>query len=308
MDLKPLLQRLSQAFVLCYLAFLASWVPTCQAETPFFSVQVVGEGASVLLIPGLNSSGRVWEGTVEHFRKTHQLHVVTLAGFGGTPAQPGPFLERAEGELLQYLHENHLEKTVVVGHSLGGVLAYRLAIAASSNLGGIVAVDGVPFLPALWNPAATEETSRAQAEQMKAFLASMSQEQMVQQGRLQLARMTRGEDNLEMLLSMVAEAAPAATAEATYAVLTSDLRPRMSRIQVPTLVLGAGDGAAPGAERDQLASRYEAQIRAIPDHRFVLVENARHFIMLDDPRFFYETLGDFLETLQGADVPGKETS
>jgi pimeloyl-ACP methyl ester carboxylesterase len=40
---------------------------------------------------------------------------------------------------------------------------------------------------------------------------------------------------------------------------------------------------------------YEAQVRAIPDHRVVLAEKARHFVMLDDAEFLYRELDDFLE-------------
>ena len=68
----------------------------------------------------------------------------------------------------------------------------------------------------------------------------------------------------------------------------------MSKIRVPVLLIGAG-GLAPAQMRSRLSAAYEAQIASIPNHRFVLAENARHFIMLDDPQFFLATVDAFLD-------------
>ena len=56
------------------------------AQPSTFAVEVTGSGPDVVLIPGLSSSGPVWDGTVARFADTHTLHVVTLTGFGGVPA------------------------------------------------------------------------------------------------------------------------------------------------------------------------------------------------------------------------------
>ena len=48
-----------------------------------------------------------------------------------------------------------------------------------------------------------------------------------------------------------------------------------------------------GPSRRVRFSIYEAQVARIPDHRVVLAEKARHFIMLDDPAFLYATLDAF---------------
>jgi pimeloyl-ACP methyl ester carboxylesterase len=40
---------------------------------------------------------------------------------------------------------------------------------------------------------------------------------------------------------------------------------------------------------------YEAQIAAAPDARVVVAEEARHFVMLDDPDFLHGAVEVFLE-------------
>lgn len=41
--------------------------------------------------------------------------------------------------------------------------------------------------------------------------------------------------------------------------------------------------------------RYEAQVASIPNHKVLLAEKARHFIMFDDPAFLFSTIDDFLK-------------
>ena len=66
----------------------AAIASSAHAATPF-EVRVTGNGPDVLLIPGLASSGDVWDDTVKALAPHHRCHVFTLAGFAGVPAQPG---------------------------------------------------------------------------------------------------------------------------------------------------------------------------------------------------------------------------
>jgi pimeloyl-ACP methyl ester carboxylesterase len=57
------------------------------APKPFaptrFSVEVVGSGPDVILIPGLTASKEVWRGTVNAV-PGYRYHLVQVAGFAGT--------------------------------------------------------------------------------------------------------------------------------------------------------------------------------------------------------------------------------
>ncbi len=48
-----------------------------QAAAPF-DVRVTGSGPDVLLIPGLASSGAVWDATVAQLCATHRCHFIML--------------------------------------------------------------------------------------------------------------------------------------------------------------------------------------------------------------------------------------
>jgi len=58
------------------------------------------------------------------YQDRYQIHVLSLAGFAGVPRVAGPLIENAREGLAAYIRTNHLEKPVIVGHSLGGFLAW----------------------------------------------------------------------------------------------------------------------------------------------------------------------------------------
>src|SRR4051812_44907803 len=92
-----------------------------------FVVKVTGKGTPIILIPGLSSSGAVWDGTVAHLKDHYECHVLTLAGFAGQPRIENPFLETVRNDLTAYIRQHKLDHSIIIGHSLGGFLALWLA-------------------------------------------------------------------------------------------------------------------------------------------------------------------------------------
>ncbi len=272
-----------------------------QTPHPSFTVTVTGQGPAMLLIPGLLSTGEVWDSTVERYKNRYSLHVLTLAGFGGPAPVGAPFLARVRDEVITYLREQQLQKTVIVGHSLGGFLGFWIAATAPELVGGLVAVDGVPFLPALGNPAATAATAKPQAEQIKAIYASLSNAQLVAQTRMALTTMITAPAHVEQAVAWATRSDSATAGLAVAELASTDLRGATAAITAPTLLIGA-TGAAPEAMRPAMAKAYESQVSSIKDARVIMADKARHFIMLDDPSFLFAALDQFLAARRaGAD-------
>ena len=270
-----------------------------QSPHPSFSVTVTGSGPAIVLIPGLLSSGDVWSSTVERYQKRYQIHTVTLAGFGGPPPIGSPFLSRVRDELLVYIREQKLRQPVIVGHSLGGFLALWIASTSPDSVGGVVAVDGVPFLPALGNPAATAEATAKQGEQMKAIYASLSTEQLIAQSRMAMTTMITAPADVERAMAWVAKSDAATAGIAVAEMMTTDLRAGIAKITAPVLLIGA-TGAAPEAMRPTMEKGYAAQVAALPPARVKIAAKARHFIMFDDPDFLFAAVDEFLAALPPA--------
>jgi pimeloyl-ACP methyl ester carboxylesterase len=303
---------LAPTFRRCALAFglLAPLAPfSAQAQTtpkaanqapaahPGFVVQVVGKGRPVLLIPGLNCTGAVWDETVARYRGHYQCHVITLAGFGGVAAQqpvPDHLLQDVRDQLLAYVNAQKLNRPVVIGHSLGGFLALWMAATDPTALGPLEIVDSLPFLPVAQNPAATVENTRPQAELMR---------QQMRTAKLPLAarrQMTAGMVTDTARIALVAHwgqaSDPATTGQAMYDMYTTDLRPEVGRIQQPVLVLGTWAGyAAYGATKAGVQQVFEQQYASVPHHTLVMSEAGKHFVMYDDPQLFFSQTDAFLK-------------
>jgi len=267
------------------------------AAHPAFTVQVVGKGRPVILIPGLTCPGAVWAETVARYQRQYQCHVVSLAGFGGVAAQqPAPthLLQDVRDQLLAYIKAQKLAKPTVVGHSLGGFLALWMASTDPAALGPLEIVDSLPFLSAVQNPATTAETARPMAAQMR---------QQVAQGHMTMAAERQLVTPLVTDTARLTQVArwglasdPATVGQAMYDMYTTDLRADISRIQQPVLVLSSWAGyKAYGATKASTLAIYTQQYAQLPQARIEMSEDGRHFLMYDDPQWFFTQTDAFLQ-------------
>jgi pimeloyl-ACP methyl ester carboxylesterase len=253
----------------------------------------------MILIPGLLSSGEVWQATVERFRARYECHVLTLAGFAGQPpaALAGhPFLETVSRDVARYIEAERLVRPVIVGHSLGGFLAFAVAAAHPDAVGPIVAVDGVPFLPALTDPGADPQRVAAQAARLRDFYATLTPAQLAVQSKMSLASMMKAPSDVERAAAWSATSDPKTAGLAVYEMMTTDLRRAVAAIRTPVLLIGAAEFARDAETRARVRAAYEQQVAAVPNHRVVMAEAARHFVMWDAPDFLWPTMEAFLGT------------
>jgi N-formylmaleamate deformylase len=267
------------------------------AAHPSFGVKVVGKGRPVLLIPGLTCPGAVWDETVARYQRQYQCHIISLAGFGGlAPQQPVPahLLQDTRDQLLAYVKTQHLSRPVVIGHSLGGFLALWMAATDPTALGPLEIVDSLPFLSAIQSPAATAETARPQAEQLR---------QQMSQGRRSLAAsravsasMVTDSARITQVARWGAASDPATVAQAMYDMYTTDLRADIARIQQPVLVLGTWAAYKQyGATKESTRAIFTQQYAKLPQARIEMSEAGRHFVMYDDPAWFFGQTDAFLK-------------
>ena len=263
---------------------------------PTFTVRVVGKGQPMLLIPGLNCPGAVWDEAVAHYQQRYQCHVISLAGFGGTApvAVPDPLLPAVRDQLLAYIKTRKLNRPVVVGHSLGGFLALALSVARPKAIGPLVIVDSLPFLAAVQNPAATVETVKPQATALR---TQMSQGHLARAAQREMAAgMVTDTARITQVSRWGVASDPVTAAQAMYDLYTTDLRPDLGRIRQPVLVLGAWAAYAPyGATKQSIRAVFAQQYARLTGARIEMSEAGRHFLMYDDSQWFLAQADAFLK-------------
>lgn len=270
------------------------------AQTGFRSDRIVvearGAGPDVILIPGLASTADVWSRTANRLDDDHRVHMVSVRGFGDTPvgangrgAVSGP----AAAELSRYIRERGLKQPAVIGHSMGGLIALRLAADGGPLIGRVMVVDATPFFPSLISAGATVGDVEPLAQIAYQALLFLGDAALAGQG--------------SMLGDQLGGAAGAVfdtlgwqggdrrtLAQGLYEVMTTDLRSRLPDITAPvTVVYGwSPDDRSP---RSQVDSLFRAGYRNLPTPaRFERIEGAEHMVMIDQPARFMAAVERFL--------------
>lgn len=260
---------------------------------PSFVVKVVGHGRPVILIPGLSCSGAVWDGTVAHLKDHYECHILTLAGFAGQPRIESPFLETVRNDLAAYIRDQKLDHPIIIGHSLGGFLALWLASHDPDLTGPLVIVDSVPFLPGLFNPNATAETMKPMAEQMRAA-TSVGGEKFLKDSEMSVKTMVTRPADINLVMSWVRTTDPVATGNAMFDLFSHDLRGDLAKVRSPVFVFGTWIASKGYFTRDEVEARMRKQYAQLKNCQLVMADNARHFIILDNPQWFYQQIDGFL--------------
>jgi pimeloyl-ACP methyl ester carboxylesterase len=248
----------------------------------------------MILIPGYASSGHVWDDVVAHEQDRFECHVTTVAGFAGVPAgENEAILPAVREQLAQYIRSHHLQNVVVVGHSMGGVLALDLAARHPDLVGRLVIVDSLPFLPAAMQPGATAETAKVSAAPMRNMIEFQPLPQRRAYEERVLPTMISDPDKVEVALGWAMASDAHTLGQALYELMTTDLRPELAKIKAPTLVLATWHGM-PGETREDVVQSFQSQYRTLRGVRLEVADRARHFVMWDDPSWFDAQLDGFL--------------
>lgn len=267
-------------------------------EAPAFasdrlSVEVMGQGPDVILIPGFASSREVWRPLAQRLAATHRVHLVQLAGFAGEPWThgDGAFVQPVVDEVARYAAT--LNRPAVIGHSMGGLTGLLVAQQHPEAVGRVMSVDSLPFFSALYGPTATVESARPFADQAAAGILNADAAGYRVQQESTAGGMMRNEAGRAAMVEWSMASDRQAMASAIRDVMTTDARPGLAAMTTPVWAVYAADanGGAPAAMADGMWGREYA---ALPGVKLVRVDDSRHFIMTDQPERLSALVDEFL--------------
>jgi pimeloyl-ACP methyl ester carboxylesterase len=258
-----------------------------------FSDQIVGHGPDLVLIPGLASSRDTWKATAEWLRARYRIHLIQIAGFADEPARAnahGAVLVPTAEALDAYLVEQHLTPATIIGHSLGGTITLYLAEHHPADLKKAMLVDTLSFMATLMQgPNATVASITPIADAIRSNKAQLSDAQR----RQMINNMASAEADKDTISGWSKASDVSAVANAYADDLTLDLRPGLAQIATP-LTLVYPDYAPAGAPKGSTDPMYHVAYAAVKGMNFVRIDNALHFVMLDQPAQFDTAVDTFL--------------
>lgn len=274
-----------------------AWAQAAGFRSSRIVVETRGSGPDLILVPGLASTAAVWRGTADRLAGRRRLHLVSVRGFGelapGANAQ-GAVIGAVAGEIRRYVAEADLDRPALIGHSMGGQLALRVAADAPNRIGRLMTVDASPFFPALVSPGATVGDIEPIAQVAYQAVQFLGDDALQARGR-----------NIGLELGGASDAMFNAVgwqggdrqvlAQALYEVMTIDLRHRLPDITAPvTVVYGwSSDKNSPRSRADSL---FRSAYASLPrPATFERIEGAEHMVMIDQPTRFIAAVDRFLD-------------
>ena len=250
--------------------FTAVFIVIRSAPTPPPSSTVVGgmgHGPVVVLVHGLGSDANQWLPVARDLARDHRVVLVELPGHGQAPIATPFALEQARLALDQAIDEQSTDPVVLVGHSVGGLVAVTEALRAPQRVRSLVLVE----------TALRPQMNEAERDTL---LASLDRDW---EGTLHAVYSSFGRDSAqgEALWAQASQVERSTMRAWIPVALTTDLSKDAAALSMPVLAVLAPHSWEKGEtwEHASHALGYDG----IPWLEGERVEDCGHFLMLDQP-------------------------
>jgi len=263
-----------------------------QAAIPLHYVEHgVGGVGPVVLLHGFPLNGAMWDDLVPALADRYHLIVPDLRGHGQTAMPPGPYaMADHAADVVALLDKLGVERTAIVGLSMGGYIALQLMMTYPERIIAAVLADTMGRDDG-------EDRRKARAAQAEVIRT----EGLAQFAGMVLPRMFSAAaygsrpDLVERFRRTITGQRPEGVVAALLGLAS---RPHMlaplAKLTVPTLVLVGGEDAAttPDDSRELAAT--------IPGAELTMLPGAGHMSCWEDPAGFNAAVRVFLDRTVGA--------
>lgn len=262
-----------------------------------------GQGAeTILFIHGLGGTRQHWHKTLPALSKEYRALAVDLPGYGDSWLEEVPqdsLLHFFANSLLALMDSLEISAAHLAGHSMGGQIAMLLALEHPERVQKLV----------LAAPAGIETFTEAEGQGLRTYVATaypqkLTEEKIRQNYALNFYQMPEGAEELiqERLALNESSYFPIyanVLIKAVEGMLNAPLASRLPELEPPVLILF-------GREDQLIPNRYlhpefttEALARsgqqAIPRSQLIMLPEAGHLLMFEQPEAFNQALKNFLK-------------
>jgi pimeloyl-ACP methyl ester carboxylesterase len=238
---------------------------------------VGGEGQPLVLVHGLGGAAANWLAMVPLLLPGRRLLVPELPGHGGSsPLPAAPSLNAYADRIALLLEREGLAQAPIVGHSLGGAIALRLAIRRPDLVSGLVLAAGAGISSGTRNAryALTITGILKPGRKIAPHRGRVAQSALLK--RLVFGRWGAADPAAlppELVEAFLAgPALHTDTVSAAKALVRDDPRSDLDRVRCPSLVLwGARDTQLPVGDAFDYARRLISRLRVIADCGHLLI-------------------------------------
>ena len=254
------------------------------------AVLEAGQGdTAVLLLHGIGGGAAMWaeagSGSLQALADDG-FHALALdfPGYGAAADMGAPTMDRMVAAVARLVTSLRASRVVLVGHSMGGMVAQELVARAAAAVHGLV----LSCTSASFGKNDGEWQARFVAERLAPLDAGLGMPGMAAKLVPGLVAPDATQRARESALAVMARVPEASYRVALHAIAAFDRRSELARILLPTLMLaGELDGTAPPSVMQRMAQR-------VAGSEYVCLSGVGHIANVEAPAAFNAALLDFL--------------
>ena len=251
-----------------------------------FAYEAAGDPtrAALVFLHGIGGAARAWRGQLHAFSDRYHAVAWDMPGYGGSKALAGVSIASLADALQDFLGQIRADKTILVGHSIGGMIVQQWLTTHPQQAAAVVLAQT--------SPAFGKADGAWQRSFIEARLGPLDRGATMAELGPALVKELAGENpdsgGMEIACSCMTNVPEASYRASMLALLGFDQRNALRDIKVPTLVLsGSRDNNAPAPMMAKMAGY-------IPGASYVQLEGAGHLANLEQPGAFNAALDRFL--------------
>lgn len=232
------------------------------------TVGAMGRGPTIVLVHGLGSDAQHWLPVARDLARDHRVVLVELPGHGEAPLLTPFTLEQATLALDRAIAEQSRDPVVLVGHSVGGLVAAAEALRAPSRVRALVLVES----------ALAPQMTKLEADSL---LAMFDRDW---EGTLHMVYASFGRDSAqgEALWAEASQVERVNMRAWIPVALSTDLTDEAAALVMPVLAVVSPRTWEP--DETWVHAAKALGLARIPRLKVVRIGNCGHFVMLDQPR------------------------
>jgi pimeloyl-ACP methyl ester carboxylesterase len=246
--------------------------------------EVYGRGRPVILLHGWLGSWGLWQETMAYMGRYYRTYALDFWGFGESGKKRETYAVQDFVTLVdQFMEQLGINQAPLVGHSMGGTVSLLVAVQFPQRVNKVVVV-GSPIVGSSLN-----FLLKLAGRRPLAFLLFNNMWAFRLGYHLLAPLYSRDKQWAAMMDRDMSKLTLESFFKSIASLRRADLRLQLNQIKIPAMGM-YGD-------RDVVVSpaQWKVMLDGIPHTRIERFRTAGHFIMLDEPHQFMDTLRNFLD-------------